>query len=222
MILAIQMNRRQKASLICILGLGVFASAAAIVKLYFITNYGKTGDWLWDSRDLTIWTIVECNVGIVAGNLPCLKPLFRTILGSTYGRGSRKTSENYLSKPYGSGSNNRSVSKNYASIHSDKAAEGEFQGYGAKREAYMLTTIGAQKNNAGEASRSSSGRSSPLPGKNSSESVARLNGRGSGSNGLGEITVTTKVDVSESDHSRQFYEDGRPYVRAQAQAKEMV
>jgi len=209
MIMAIQMNRRQKASLICILGLGIFATAAAVVKLYFITSYGKTGDWLWDSRDLTIWTVVECNVGIIAGNLPCLKPIFRTVLGSTYGRGSRKTSENYLSKPYGAGSKNRSIPKKYASLSSDKgAANGEFEGYGKTREAYMLTTIGAKRQSGGEGTRtSSSGRSSPLPGKESSESVARLNN--AGAKGRGDITVTTKVDVSDYVDSRQFYGNGR-------------
>jgi hypothetical protein len=219
MILSIQMNRRQKASLICILGLGVFATAAAFVKLSYVSNYGKSGDWLWDSRNLTVWTVVECNCGIIAGNLPCLKPLFRNVLGSSvYGRGSRKTSQNYLSKPYGPGSNLRSVTKPYSTITSDKAAEAEFHGYGATREAYMLTTIGAHKHSGGEGSRSSSGRSSPSPGKDSSESVARLNDKSNAMGGIGDITVTTKVDVIESAPSQGYFDHGK----RRPQAKEMV
>lgn len=31
------------------------AAVAAVVKITFITNYGKHGDFLWDSSDLTIW-----------------------------------------------------------------------------------------------------------------------------------------------------------------------
>lgn len=31
------------------------ACAAGIVKAAFISNYGKTGDFLWDSANLTIW-----------------------------------------------------------------------------------------------------------------------------------------------------------------------
>ena len=31
------------------------ACAAAIVKSGFIANYGKSGDFLWDSTNLTIW-----------------------------------------------------------------------------------------------------------------------------------------------------------------------
>jgi hypothetical protein len=33
------------------------ACAAATVKLSFLVNYGKTGDFLWDSANLTIWTV---------------------------------------------------------------------------------------------------------------------------------------------------------------------
>jgi len=218
MIWTIQMNRRQKASLICILGLGIFATAAALVKLTYLPNYGKTGDWLWDSRDLTNWTVIECNIGIVAGNLPCLKPIFRTVLGSTYGRGS--TQPKYFSKPYGPGTNHRSVTKNYATLASNKTVDGEFQGYGAAGEAYMLTTIDAKREKNGELSRSSSGRSSPGPRKDSTESVTRLHGKNNGLSGLGDITVTTKVDVTESVHSRGYLDDGGRHDRRQT--KDMV
>ncbi|KAJ4263102.1 hypothetical protein NW762_006720 [Fusarium torreyae] len=82
---------RTRLTLIGILGLGVFACAAAFVKLGYVTNYGQLGDWLWDSRNITIWTSVELNVGVIAGSLPCLRPLFRRFLGSTYGKSSKKT-----------------------------------------------------------------------------------------------------------------------------------
>jgi hypothetical protein len=196
----VQMNRRQKASIIGILGLGLFATAAALVKLSYVSTYGRSGDWLWDSRNLTIWTCIECNIAIVAGNLPCLKPLFRTVLGSTYGRGSRKTDPSkYISKPYGPGSNIRSDNKAYSELHSNKGAEGKYQGYKGGRDAYMLTTIGADKQAGVDVSRLSSGRSSPAAGKNSSESIVRLNDTGYG--GMGGIAVTTKVDVTESIQS---------------------
>jgi hypothetical protein len=82
---------RTRLTLIGILGLGVLACAAAFVKLSYVANYGKLGDWLWDSRNITIWTSIELNVGIIAGSLPCLRPLFRRFLGSTYGKNSKKT-----------------------------------------------------------------------------------------------------------------------------------
>lgn len=94
---------RTRVTLIGILGLGVFACAAAFVKLGYVTNYGKQGDWLWDSRNITIWTSVELNVGIIAGSLPCLRPIFRRFLGSYYGKGSRKTPTTTGATNYGRG-----------------------------------------------------------------------------------------------------------------------
>lgn len=87
MLLKLNINLRQKITLLGILGLGVFATAAASVKVPYIVNYGKTGDFLWDSQDITIWTIVEANTGIVAGSLPALKPLFKRVLGTSYAHG---------------------------------------------------------------------------------------------------------------------------------------
>jgi hypothetical protein len=128
MLWQVQLNRRQKVSVIGILALGIFATAACIVKITFLPNYGAKGDWLWDSRDITIWTILETCVGIIGGNLPCLKPLFRTVLGSTYGRGSKGitggtgNTPRYLSRGYGGGTNAHSAkSKGFTSLTSSKA-----------------------------------------------------------------------------------------------------
>ncbi|KAK3381238.1 hypothetical protein B0H63DRAFT_198040 [Podospora didyma] len=90
----LNVNRRTRISLLGALSLGCFACAAAFIKISSLVNYGKTGDWLWDSRDITIWTVVECNTGIVAGSLPALRPLFKRILGTTLGYGPRSTGKN--------------------------------------------------------------------------------------------------------------------------------
>ncbi|KAJ6012693.1 hypothetical protein N7522_003048 [Penicillium canescens] len=95
----LQVNRRVKASLVCILGLGIFACAAAFVKISILPNYGRNGDFLWDYTNLTIWVVTECNTGIMAGSLPTLKPLFKRVLG-TYGSRSKTTREYHGSKQY--------------------------------------------------------------------------------------------------------------------------
>jgi hypothetical protein len=84
MLWRLNVNRRTWTLLMCILGLGVFACAAAAVKVSYLPNYGKKGDFLWDSRYITIWVATELNVAVTAASLPCLKPLFTTFLGSTY------------------------------------------------------------------------------------------------------------------------------------------
>lgn len=91
MLWKLNVHRRTRISLIAILGLGIFACAAAFVKVGYLVNYGKLGDFLWDARDITIWTATELNVGIIAGSLPTLRPIFKNFLGSIYGKGTRKT-----------------------------------------------------------------------------------------------------------------------------------
>lgn len=91
----LNVNKRTRASLILALSLGCFACGAAIAKIPSLVNYGKTGDWLWDSRDICIWTVMECNVGIVAGSLPALRPMFKRVLGGTLRSGKGTGSSGY-------------------------------------------------------------------------------------------------------------------------------
>ncbi|KAF2752064.1 hypothetical protein M011DRAFT_15101 [Sporormia fimetaria CBS 119925] len=135
----VQMNRRQKISIMGILSLGIFCVVAAIIKLTHIVNYGKTGDWLWDSRDLTIWTVVECCIGIIAGNLPTMKPLFRRALGSTYGFGSRNTNPKYFSHQYGNGTDRDRTLKNYNSLGSGKT--GDQDPLPGVKDAHMMSAM---------------------------------------------------------------------------------
>ncbi|KAG6359417.1 hypothetical protein INS49_012938 [Diaporthe citri] len=83
----LNVNRRTRVWLIAVLGLGVFACAASIIKRVYLYNLGNYSDWLWDSRNISIWHVVELNTGVVAGSLPAMRPLFRGVLGgSTWDR----------------------------------------------------------------------------------------------------------------------------------------
>ncbi|ROW00760.1 hypothetical protein VMCG_06495 [Cytospora schulzeri] len=89
-------------SVIGILGLGVFACTACIIKTVFLYNLGSNSDWLWDSRNITIWNVVELNTGIVAGSLPAIWPLFRRSLGgvgSSSSRGQLRSAYRKSSQP---------------------------------------------------------------------------------------------------------------------------
>ena len=83
MLWSLNLNRRTKAALLFVLSLGVFACAAAAVKTSYIARYGVRDDYLWDTRQITIWSVVEATIGIIAGSLPPLKPLFKSVIGST-------------------------------------------------------------------------------------------------------------------------------------------
>ncbi|KAG9193782.1 hypothetical protein G6011_03817 [Alternaria panax] len=214
------MNRRHKASLICILGLGTFATTAALVKLSYMPNYGRDGDLMWDSRNLTIWTVAECNVGIIAANLSCLKPLVQRMLISTYGKGSRKASQP-RANTYAQGTKHCSMIKGCGPVGSDRASEGEFLGYGPAYKSYLLNTINAAKDKTGQhITEISSGRSSPAAGRSSHESETMLDNKTLTSLRDHNLTVTTHVDVTESLPSQEGYESVKTHDGSQA--KEMI
>lgn len=199
----VQMNKRQKASLIAILSMGIFATAAALIKVGYLPNYGKEGDWLWDSRNITIWTVIECNMGIIGGNMPCLKPLFRTVLGSTYGRGSRRTGSKPISGPYGVGSRARSTAKDaYNSLASSKTGGNDrpLSPY-ANYEAHVMTNFGKDSKPTGEKSRASSIISAREEGSTenrSVESIELLDERPKAFGQLGGILKTTEVSQEDT------------------------
>ncbi|KAK0736326.1 hypothetical protein B0T21DRAFT_411511 [Apiosordaria backusii] len=86
MLWKVQLNWKVKSAVAAILALGVFAAVAAIVKITFLGSYGKHGDFLWDSADLTIWTTIEICTAIIAASFPCLKPLFKTLFDGSSAR----------------------------------------------------------------------------------------------------------------------------------------
>ncbi|KAI8277463.1 hypothetical protein K4K56_000584 [Colletotrichum sp. SAR 10_98] len=79
----LRLNWKVKSAVIGVLSLGIFATVAAVIKISFLPNYGKHGDFLFDSSDITIWTTVEICTAIIAASIPCLKPLFRAILAGS-------------------------------------------------------------------------------------------------------------------------------------------
>ncbi|KAL2840429.1 hypothetical protein BJY01DRAFT_20918 [Aspergillus pseudoustus] len=115
----VQVNRRTKASLMGILGLGYFACAAAIVKAVLQGRvFGETELYRYGhilrpaSNQLTssprtcsddtyhIWNYVELAVGVIAACFPTIKPLVKSIIGSTrsltsYGRSRKRTGDAY-------------------------------------------------------------------------------------------------------------------------------
>ncbi|KAJ0382712.1 hypothetical protein COL922a_011975, partial [Colletotrichum nupharicola] len=51
---SVQLNWKVKSAVIGVLSLGIFATVAAVIKISFLPNYGKHGDFLFDSSDITI------------------------------------------------------------------------------------------------------------------------------------------------------------------------
>ncbi|KAL4926795.1 uncharacterized protein BDV17DRAFT_299392 [Aspergillus undulatus] len=90
----VQVNRRTKISLMGVLGLGYFACAAAIVKTVFQTRYFSDKE-VYREYTYHIWNYVELATGIIAASFPTIKPLVKSIIGSTRGQNTRSRSRSY-------------------------------------------------------------------------------------------------------------------------------
>ncbi|KAK4655221.1 hypothetical protein QC762_300470 [Podospora pseudocomata] len=177
MLWKVQLNWRVKSAVAAILALGVFAAVAAIVKITFLGSYGKHGDFLWDSADLTIWTTIEICTAIIAASFPCLKPLFKTLFD---GSSARISGYGSGYKGYVRDTNNGTKSGNRNTLRSKGTVtvtaggnDTEFELYGGKKFSSDVK--------AGNASSTSMG---------SEASILKETTRGDG------ITKTTSVCVS--------------------------
>jgi hypothetical protein len=63
-----------------LMGLGLFATAASVVKIFLIKSYANSTDPLWDIVSLGLWGYVEQFAGLIAACVPCLKAPFERFL----------------------------------------------------------------------------------------------------------------------------------------------
>ncbi|EFQ28128.1 integral membrane family protein [Colletotrichum graminicola M1.001] len=77
MVWGIEMTIQAKATVIVILGLGIFASIATLIRLRYLADLGDVADILFTGTDPMVWTLVEPGVAIVASSLVTVRPLLR-------------------------------------------------------------------------------------------------------------------------------------------------
>ncbi|KAH7121145.1 hypothetical protein B0J11DRAFT_58133 [Dendryphion nanum] len=93
----VQRPLRERIIIGMLMGLGVFAGVASIIKMVFAAQFGKTGDYDLDGIRVGMWSLIEETVGFTAACIPCLRSPFQKCLeyfglastrGKTaYGRG---------------------------------------------------------------------------------------------------------------------------------------
>ncbi|KAH7391741.1 hypothetical protein BKA66DRAFT_25531 [Pyrenochaeta sp. MPI-SDFR-AT-0127] len=67
--------KREKFTLMLILGLGGIAAIASICRIQALYILDTTSDITWDSNGAATWSSIEMNVGIFCASLPTLRPL---------------------------------------------------------------------------------------------------------------------------------------------------
>nr|QZS37078.1 C252A protein [Hypoxylon sp. CO27-5] len=77
----LNMKTKTKVLLAFVLALGALASISTCIRLRYMHIYkdveSQPKDLLQRAARLIVWSIVECGIGIIAGSLPPLQPLFR-------------------------------------------------------------------------------------------------------------------------------------------------
>ncbi|KAI1126072.1 hypothetical protein F5Y10DRAFT_279079 [Nemania abortiva] len=77
MLWQVKMTAQAKWSVIAVLGLGVFASIATLIRLGFLADLEDASDILFAGTDAMIWTLVEPGIAISAASLATIRPLLR-------------------------------------------------------------------------------------------------------------------------------------------------
>ena len=78
----LQMNSREKVSVVLILSMGVLASIASIARIPYVSAMANRDDFLYAVSDTAIWTGVEIGLGVLAACCATLRPLLRQLLPS--------------------------------------------------------------------------------------------------------------------------------------------
>ncbi|KAJ5960944.1 uncharacterized protein N7479_008094 [Penicillium vulpinum] len=95
----LQMNSRTKFAVGGILGLGAIASVAVICRIPFLRFYADE-NFLYTTYQIAIWSIIETGLGIIAGSLVTLRPLFRWLLDENSTLNHKSSREGKYCGPY--------------------------------------------------------------------------------------------------------------------------
>ncbi|KAI8625124.1 hypothetical protein F5Y19DRAFT_272758 [Xylariaceae sp. FL1651] len=89
----VKMTPQAKLTVIAVLGLGIFASIATLIRLKFLADLTDAADILHAGTDAMIWTLIEPGIAISAASLATIRPLLRRwkIKGFTNSERSRGT-----------------------------------------------------------------------------------------------------------------------------------
>ncbi|KAF4975999.1 hypothetical protein FZEAL_7285 [Fusarium zealandicum] len=75
----LQMRAKLKFYAQLIMGLGMLSSIASIIRIPYSNAYMTPDNFVYHVGNIILWTVVECGVGVVAGSLPSLRALFKSL-----------------------------------------------------------------------------------------------------------------------------------------------
>ncbi|KAK7951134.1 uncharacterized protein PG986_006862 [Apiospora aurea] len=100
----VQINLRTKISVAMLLGTGLVAGIALILRASYVRNITISADFLHDTVDVATWSVLEPALGIVAGCIATLRPLFKNLGLSALKRSRKYSSGNNKKQSHSGGS----------------------------------------------------------------------------------------------------------------------
>ncbi|KAK4225623.1 hypothetical protein QBC38DRAFT_510919 [Podospora fimiseda] len=101
----LQIPLRERIVIAILMGLGVFASAASIVKAVIAANFGKGPDPNLEGINMGTWSVVEEQVAFIAACVPCLRKPFKRVLQkfglASVSAATKQTGNGYGTSGYG-------------------------------------------------------------------------------------------------------------------------
>ncbi|KAJ3486784.1 hypothetical protein NLG97_g6544 [Lecanicillium saksenae] len=97
----VKMTKQAKVTVVLILGLGIFASVATLIRVKFLAGLTETDDLLYSATDALLWTMVEPGVAIIASSLATIRPLLRALKIRGFESTHRTPSTGMSSKKHG-------------------------------------------------------------------------------------------------------------------------
>lgn len=76
----VQIPLRERVVIGVLMGLGIFAAVASILKAVNSANFGQTDDPNLESITIGMWSVIEENVAFIAACIPCLRSPFQKML----------------------------------------------------------------------------------------------------------------------------------------------
>ncbi|OAX81977.1 hypothetical protein ACJ72_03680 [Emergomyces africanus] len=72
-VLRLNLHRREKLALVLVFSLGAFVCITSIVRATTLASSSSSKDGTWAAIPATVWSVVECNTGIICACLPMIR-----------------------------------------------------------------------------------------------------------------------------------------------------
>ncbi|XPS79832.1 hypothetical protein M3J09_011803 [Ascochyta lentis] len=83
----LHLGMKKKIGVLLMFSVGAFVTVVSMLRLRSLVHFANTTDMTWDYLEASLWSVIECQVGIICTCMPSIRlgltRLFPKIMGST-------------------------------------------------------------------------------------------------------------------------------------------